>query len=125
MARVVAGRVGEIQPGERKIVVPFRGRAGVGVFNVGGTLYALRNICPHKIGPLCTGRITGRIQADAPPSAAGSVPSFAHDGEIIRCPWHQWEYEIATGRCLVDSRVHAKTYPVKIENGHIIVEYDD
>ena len=125
MARVVAGRVGEIQPGERKIVVPFRGRAGVGVFNVGGTLYALRNICPHKIGPLCTGRITGRIQADAPPSAAGGVPSFAHDGEIIRCPWHQWEYEIATGRCLVDSRVHAKTYPVKIENGHIIVEYDD
>jgi hypothetical protein len=28
--RVVAGRVEEIPPGERKLIVPFRGRAGSG-----------------------------------------------------------------------------------------------
>ncbi|MGH2551733.1 MAG: Rieske (2Fe-2S) protein, partial [Thermomicrobiales bacterium] len=55
--RVVVGPVEELPPGERKIVVPFRGRAGIGVFNVNGTFHALRNLCPHKSGPLCTGRI--------------------------------------------------------------------
>ena len=55
MARIAVARVSEIPPGQRKIVVPFRGRAGIGIFNVGGTFYAVRNICPHKNGPLCTG----------------------------------------------------------------------
>ena len=32
--RVVVGRADDISPGERRIVVPFRGRAGIGVFNV-------------------------------------------------------------------------------------------
>ena len=45
--RVVAGSVAEITPGNRKIIVPFRGRAGIGVFNVNGSYYALRNLCPH------------------------------------------------------------------------------
>ena len=70
MPRYVVGPVDEIQPGHRKIVVPFRGRAGIGVFNVGGTFYALRNLCPHKSGPLCTGGVTGRMIADRPPSAS-------------------------------------------------------
>ena len=52
---VVVGKVWEIPPGERKIVVPFRGRAGIGIFNIKGDFYAARNICPHKHGPLCTG----------------------------------------------------------------------
>ena len=66
MASVVIGKVDEIPPGERKIVVPFRGRAGIGVFNVNGSFYAVRNICPHKNGPLCTGELSGRVSTDAP-----------------------------------------------------------
>ena len=42
MTVVVIAKVWEIPPGERKIVVPFRGRAGIGVFNVNGDLFALR-----------------------------------------------------------------------------------
>ena len=63
--RVVVGKVSEITEGGRKLVVPFRGRAGIGVFNVRGTFYALRNICPHNRGPLCTGHVSGRFVADA------------------------------------------------------------
>jgi nitrite reductase (NADH) small subunit len=116
--RVVVGHVDEIPPGARKLVVPFRGRAGIGVFNVNGQYYALRNICPHKQGPLCTGFVYGRIVADAPPSGRSlDVSDYAveRDGEIIRCPWHLWEFEIASGRCLVDSRARVKTYPVRVE----------
>jgi nitrite reductase/ring-hydroxylating ferredoxin subunit len=124
MQRVVIGTVDEIPPGTRKIVVPFRGKAGIGVFNVHGTFYALRNLCPHKLGPLCTGRISGRMVAGAPPAAGGELV-YERDGEIIRCPWHLWEFEIPTGRCLVDSRVRVKTYPVKVEGDLIVVEYEE
>ncbi len=107
--------------------MPFRGRAGIGVFNVNGRFHALRNICPHKTGPLCAGRVSGRIVADAPPSGrplGDETYGVERDGEIIRCPWHLWEFEIATGRCLVDDSVRVKTYPVSIEGGQVVVYAD-
>lgn len=122
MTQVVIAKIWEIPPGARKIVVPFRGRAGIGVFNVNGNLYALRNICPHKRGPLCTGELTGRINANAPPSAHAAELAVNGDGEVLRCPWHQWPFEIATGRCLVDPAVRVKTYPVRVVGNDIIVD---
>ena len=119
--RVVVGPIEELPPGARRIVVPFRGRAGIGVFNVHGNYYALRNLCPHKAGPLCTGRVSGMVVADAPPSTDTPNMDVAREGEIIRCPWHLWEFDIATGRCMVDAKAHVKTYPVSIENGDIVV----
>jgi len=122
--RVVVGPVDELPPGERKIVVPFRGRAGIGVFNVNGTFHALRNLCPHKSGPLCFGRIGPLIVADAPPTVAAANLDVVRDGEFIRCPWHMWEFEIATGRCLVDPRARVKKYPVVVESGQVVVYAD-
>jgi nitrite reductase/ring-hydroxylating ferredoxin subunit len=119
--RVEVCAVGELPDGARRLIVPFRGRAGIGVFNVNGTYHALRNLCPHKLGPLCTGRVGGRVVAAAPPTAARADLDMVREGEIIRCPWHLWEFEIATGRCLVDPSVRVKTYPVRIERGHIVV----
>lgn len=124
MRRVVAGTVGEITPERRKIIVPFRGRAGIGVFNVAGRYYALRNLCPHKLGPLCTGRVSGRVVADAPPSVYAGEPEIVRDGEIVRCPWHLWEFDITNGQCLVDPKMRVKTYPVAIEDGHVVVYAD-
>ena len=123
---VVVGRVEEIPPGARKIVVPFRGRAGIGVFNVGGEFFALRNLCPHKQGPLCTGFVSGRMLAAAPPSSLdeGGL-EWADEGEIIRCPWHLWEFEIRTGHCLVDPSVRVKTYPVTVRDGEVIVQVEE
>jgi nitrite reductase (NADH) small subunit len=119
--RVVVGPAAALGPGERRLVVPFRGRAGIGVFNVGGRYHALRNLCPHKLGPLCTGRVSGRVVAAAPPTAADPDLDLVRDGEIIRCPWHLWEFEIETGRCLVDPAVRVKTYPVRVEAGMLVV----
>ena len=124
MARVVVGKVSEIPPGKRKIIVPFRGKAGIGVFNVDGTFYAVRNICPHKRGPLCTGELTGRFAANAPPSIQGVMLSVDGLGEVLRCPWHQWTFDIATGQCLVDETLRVATYPVKIDGDDVVVEYD-
>ncbi len=122
--RVVVGPASEIPPGSRKMIVPFRGRAGIGVFNVNGTFHALRNICPHKAGPLCVGRVSGRVTADAPPTAGDTNLDLVRDGEIIRCPWHLWEFDILTGACLVDPRMRVKTYPVSIEEDVVVVYAD-
>ena len=124
VTRVVAGTVEEIPPGGRKLIVPFRGRAGIGVFNVNGAYYALRNICPHKQGPLCTGYIHGRRGP-----AVGSCPGCAdyaieRDGEIIRCPWHLWEFDLTTRQCLIAPNARVKTYPVVIEGTHVVVYAD-
>ena len=51
MARHVVATVEEIPPGQRKIV-EVAGRS-IGIFNVSGEFFALRNRCPHQGGPLC------------------------------------------------------------------------
>ena len=122
--RVVAGAVEDIPPGQRRIIVPFRGRAGIGVFNINGEFHALRNLCPHKLGPLCVGRVSGRPVAAAPPSTYQANLEIVRDGEIIRCPWHLWEFDIASGECLVDPKMRVKTYPVAIEDGMVVVYAD-
>ena len=123
--RVVVGKVSEITEGGRKLVVPFRGRAGIGVFNVRGTFYALRNICPHNRGPLCTGHVSGRFVASGPPSSAGAILTMDRDGEILRCPWHNWAFDITDGSCLGDARLRVKTYPVSVEGDDVVVEYEE
>src|SRR3954447_25029086 len=119
--RVVVGPVAEIPPGGRKLVVPFRGRAGIGVFNINGEFHALRNLCPHKSGPLCTGRIGALVVSTAPPTVEGALLDLIRDGEMIRCPWHFWEFDLITGHCLVDPKARVKKYPVSIEDGQVVV----
>lgn len=122
--RVVVGPAAEFAVGTRRLIVPFRGRAGIGVFNVNGTYHALRNLCPHKAGPLCAGRVSGRVVADAPPTADETNLDLVREGEIIRCPWHLWEFDILTGTCLVDPKMRVKTYPVSVEEGEVVVYAD-
>lgn len=107
-------RIEELPPGGRVV----RGVAGrsVGVFNVAGRLYALRNRCPHKGGALCQGPVTGTALA-----GEGFRFAYGREGEIVRCAWHGWEFEIATGRSIVDPRVRAKAYPVEVKDGAIYV----
>ena len=124
MTGIVVGKAAEIPVGGRKIIVPFRGRAGIGIFNVNGSFYALRNICPHKRGPLCTGEVAGRSSTDAPPSLTDGFVGYEREGEIIRCPWHAWQFDIASGQCLVDPDLRVKTYPIIIDGDDIIVAVD-
>ena len=109
MARHVIGRVAELSPGQRKIV-EVEGRS-VGVFNVHGAYFALRNSCPHQAAPLCLGAIKGMTM----PSEPGEY-IWARDGEILRCPWHGWEFDITNGRSIFNPhRVRVKSYDVTIE----------
>ncbi len=107
--RHVVATTREIPPGSRKIV-EVAGRT-IGVFNVGGRFLAVRNSCPHQGGPLCLGPTIGLITAELP----GAI-NYEREGEILRCPWHGWEFDLATGRSVFDpNRTRVKAYPVEVE----------
>lgn len=111
MARHVVAEVGEIPPGDRKIVEV--GGRSVGVFNLGGEFFALRNRCPHQGGPLCAGKVFGFAYARVP----GEV-EYTRPGEILTCAWHGWEFDIRTGRSWCDpQRLRVRRYDVTVEPG--------
>ena len=86
------------------------------VFNLGGDLHAIRNKCPHKGGPLGRGRVRPRVG-----SSGVSEWTYVREGEVIKCPYHQWEFDIRTGQALDDARLRAKTYRVAVEDGQIVL----
>jgi len=78
----------------------------------------LRNRCPHQGGNLCKGELTGLITAPEP-----GRYEYSRQGEILRCPWHGWEFDIRTGKSCIDpARIRVKSYPVEVESGRHLVE---
>ena len=71
------------------------------IFNVSGTFHAIDNTCVHRGGPLGEGDL---------------------DGEVVTCPWHQWSYNVTTGKCINSPAACVKSYPVKIEGADITVQ---
>ena len=116
MARHVVAAVGEIAPGGRKLV-HVAGRAVV-VFNLGGEFFALGDRCPHKGGSLSQGKLTGLVESSEP-----GEYRYSRRGEILRCPWHSWEFDVRTGRSWCDpKRLRARNYAVSVEPGARVVE---
>jgi len=109
--KYVVATVDEIPPGSRKIV-DVDGRS-IGVFNVGGEYFALLNRCPHQGGPLCKGNTHGFLRS----SGVGEY-FYSRAGEIVRCPWHGWEYDLRTGQSWFDpGKVIVRTYEVSVVPG--------
>ncbi len=116
MPRHVVARVDEIPVGTCKIVT-VRGRE-IGIFNVNESFYGLINRCPHQGAKLCEGAIVSRLVSSMPGEYGLSRP-----GEMIRCPWHCWEFDITTGKSLCDpNSMQARMFNVEIEPGKDLVE---
>jgi nitrite reductase (NADH) small subunit len=92
----VLGDLSDFPVGTHRVVKV--GKREIGVFNVGGKLYGLPNVCPHQTGPLCEGKpplgtLVARSENDW-------KFEWVNEGEIVACPWHGLEYHVPTGRCL-------------------------
>ena len=115
MSRHVVATVREIPPGGRKLVT-VKGRP-IAIFNIGGEFFGLLNRCPHQGGSLCEGRLIGLVEASEP-----GHYSYSRSGEILRCPWHGWEFDIRTGQSRCDpDRYSTKSYDVAVEPGERLV----
>jgi nitrite reductase (NADH) small subunit len=108
-------RVEEIPEGGKRIF-PI-GRFGVGLFNCKGRIVALNNYCPHAGARVCEGWITGVVEL-----REHDELEWAREGEILRCPWHGWEFEIESGRTVTDPVRRIKRYDVMIEEGWVYVD---
>lgn len=82
--------------------VPTRGGA-VAIFRTGdGRVFALKDACPHKGGPLSQGIV---------------------HGHAVACPLHNWSIALATGEPLgADSgKGCAPVVPLRVEGGRLLL----
>jgi nitrite reductase/ring-hydroxylating ferredoxin subunit len=105
-------------PSEGNVRIVHIGDRRIGLFRVGEALYALADRCPHRGAPLCAGTVATAIDV-----RDGEVVLGTRNG-TIRCPWHKWEFDIASGRALVDEKLRVRRYPVRVEDEEIIVSLD-
>lgn len=99
MAWAKLATVGEL-PKDSVIEVEYEGNL-YAICNAGGEVRALSGVCPHEGGPLGQGTV---IQG------------------MLVCPWHMWEFDSHSGKCLVDDRMGVPTYRVKIDDSIVLVD---
>jgi nitrite reductase/ring-hydroxylating ferredoxin subunit len=71
------------------------------IANINGTYNAMENTCLHQGGPLSQGVIL--------------------NGKLV-CPWHGWEWDPKTGKAVHVPNAKVAVYPLKIENGDVLIE---
>jgi nitrite reductase/ring-hydroxylating ferredoxin subunit len=115
-AKHVVAAVAEVPPGARKLV-EVEGRK-IALFNVDGEYFAVLDRCPHQGGSLCKGQLIGLIESKEP-----GVYSYSRAQQIVRCPWHGWEFDLRTGQSQVDpSSIRVRPYPVEVASGAAVKE---
>jgi nitrite reductase (NADH) small subunit len=62
------------------------------------TVFALRDECPHRKGPLSQG--------------------IVHD-TTVTCPLHNWKIDLASGKAKAPDEGCTRNFPVKVENGRV------
>ncbi|WP_254532959.1 Rieske (2Fe-2S) protein [Natrinema gelatinilyticum] len=99
----------EFDVGDRRIVT--LDGFSVGIFNVDGEYYAMKNDCPHQRAPLCEGKLGGTTESDSP-----GEYDWVRPGQVVRCPWHGWEFDVKTGESVFNPhKVKAKTFEARVE----------
>ena len=66
----------------------------VAVFNVDGTFHAMDGICPHAGGPLAKGVLRENV---------------------VTCPWHGWQFDVATGRHCLNAQLQQPRFSVTVD----------
>jgi nitrite reductase (NADH) small subunit len=89
----------ELAPGSA-MAVEVAGKP-VALYNVGGSVFATENTCPHRGGPLGEGDL---------------------EAEVITCPWHGFQYDVKSGRCLTNAALGVACHAVRLEGDDILVE---
>ena len=94
-------RANEIPPGTgRQLLL---GDHVIALFNVDGSFYAIDGVCLHRGGPVGEGDL---------------------EGTIVTCPWHGFQYDVTTGRNVMDPDIGLEPYAVEVVDGVVRVAVD-
>lgn len=109
MPRHPVATLRDVPPGTCKRVAA--GGRDIVLFNTGGEVFALADRCPHQGGRLSDGILVGLVESPEP-----GRYNWSRGGEIVRCPWHGWEFDIRTGQSRCEPRrVQTQSYEVALE----------
>lgn len=95
-------RADDLTPGTMRMVT-VGGHPVALIVTDDGTVHALDNACPHQ----GYGLVTGSLQTGAA-------------GGTVTCQWHNWKFDVATGRCLMGEEDVA-CHPVAVADGEVRV----
>jgi nitrite reductase (NADH) small subunit len=95
-----------------------------GVFRQGEHVVAWENRCPHAGGPVCQGKIYKRVSEKIGADGKSQGMCFTDTRQIV-CPWHGYEFEVATGRHPADHNVRLKPVQVALREGQVYARLPD
>jgi nitrite reductase/ring-hydroxylating ferredoxin subunit len=111
MAKYIVGAVRDTPAGTKRIVTV--NDITIALFNVRGKFYAVLNRCPHQGGPLGKGYVVGKLESTRP-----GQYDLDLDESFVKCAWHGWEFELASGKSWWDpARTRVRAYRVAVEHG--------
>lgn len=111
---IFVAKSSELGEGDRRIIP--NGNSEIGVFRIKGELVAYLNLCGHQGGPACEGLIMAKVEEVIAEDKTYQGMRFNHDEMHVVCPWHGWEYDLATGEMVADRKFKLRRYEV-VEKG--------
>jgi nitrite reductase (NADH) small subunit len=109
------GKVGDVRRDGCR-VVDINGHQ-IGVISLEDGFFAISDRCPHMGAPMSRGTVCGTFLSAAPQELL-----YGRHDRIIRCPWHGWEFDLDTGRSLLEpDRLGLKVYRVTVDDGVVVL----
>lgn len=122
MAEHRVGSLHDFEEGDKRLVA--LDGVEIGIFNLDGTFYAWRNVCPHQGGPVCQGRVFSRVVGNL--DVSGELKGLLYDEHArhIVCPWHGAEFDIRTGHHAATDSLSLDPIPTVVRDGEVFLDVD-
>lgn len=108
-------RVEDIPPQGEGALRRMAGGTPIGLFRLEDRIVAWRDVCPHEAAPVCRGTVAGtRLQSPV------REYLYGRHQEILRCPWHGWEFDLNSGEHLAEgSGARLRRHPIEVRDGAV------
>jgi nitrite reductase/ring-hydroxylating ferredoxin subunit len=97
------------------------GETTIGIFRVGGRLFAYVNSCPHMGGPVCQGLTIPAVREVVGDDRVSRGCTFDESELRIVCPWHGYEFAIETGSHPAKPSIRLTSVAVEEADGEVYV----
>jgi nitrite reductase/ring-hydroxylating ferredoxin subunit len=119
MTAIFVAHVDEFAESKRKVIA--HNDTEIGVFFVDGSFYAWYNECAHRGGPVCQGKLFGKVIEPLGEDKSVSTLAYAPGVVHLVCPWHGYEYDLKTGINAGDRNLRLRKVTVEVKGSDVYV----